>query len=101
VPATPSFPGDLQIGISAEPSRRWAVDSGLTMVLATAGLFLVAEPLAGQVIEPVLYGHHTGLSPVAIVNCSERGDRAGTEARTCPRHWVSRRNLPRQAEFAK
>ena len=37
------------------------------MVLATAALFLVAEPLAGQVIEPVLYGQHTGLSPVAIV----------------------------------
>jgi predicted PurR-regulated permease PerM len=44
-----------------------AVDPGWTMALATAGLFLVAEPLAGQVIEPVLYGHHTGLSPVAIV----------------------------------
>jgi predicted PurR-regulated permease PerM len=44
-----------------------AVDPGWIMVLATAGLFLVAEPLAGQVIEPVLYGHHTGLSPVAIV----------------------------------
>jgi hypothetical protein len=37
------------------------------MVLATAALFIVAEPLAGQVIEPVLYGHHTGLSPVAVV----------------------------------
>jgi hypothetical protein len=31
------------------------------------GLFAVAEPIAGQVIEPVLYGQHTGLSPVAIV----------------------------------
>ena len=27
----------------------------------------MAEPLAGHVIEPVLYGQHTGLSPVAIV----------------------------------
>lgn len=44
-----------------------AVDPGWTMVLATAALFIVAEPLAGQVIEPVLYGQHTGLSPVAIV----------------------------------
>src|SRR6185295_16120273 len=25
------------------------------------------EPIAGQVIEPLLYGQHTGLSPVAIV----------------------------------
>ena len=37
------------------------------MVLATAALFIVAEPLAGHVIEPVLYGQHTGLSPVAVV----------------------------------
>jgi predicted PurR-regulated permease PerM len=44
-----------------------AVDPGWTMVLATAGLFLVAEPIAGHAIEPLLYGQHTGLSPVAIV----------------------------------
>ena len=44
-----------------------AVDPGWTMVMATAGLFLLAEPIAGHVIEPLLYGQHTGLSPVAIV----------------------------------
>ena len=44
-----------------------AADPGWNTVLCTVGLFLVAEPIAGQVIEPVLYGHHTGLSPVAIV----------------------------------
>jgi predicted PurR-regulated permease PerM len=44
-----------------------AVDPGWTMLLWTAGLFLVAEPLVGQVIEPLVYGHSTGLSPVAIV----------------------------------
>ena len=44
-----------------------AVDPGWTMVLATAALFIVAEPLAGHVIEPLLFGQHTGLSPVAIV----------------------------------
>ena len=44
-----------------------AVDPGWTMVLATAALFILAEPFAGQIIEPVLYGQHTGLSPVAIV----------------------------------
>jgi predicted PurR-regulated permease PerM len=43
-----------------------AVDPGWTMVLATAALFIVAEPWR-QVIEPVLYGQHTGLSPVAVV----------------------------------
>lgn len=44
-----------------------AVDPGWTMVLAAAALFIVAEPLAGHVVEPVLYGQHTGLSPVAVV----------------------------------
>ena len=37
-----------------------AVDPGWSMVLATAALFLIAEPLAGHVIEPLLYGQHTG-----------------------------------------
>jgi predicted PurR-regulated permease PerM len=44
-----------------------AVDPGWGMVLATAALFIVAEPVAGHVIEPVLYGQHTGLSAVAVV----------------------------------
>jgi predicted PurR-regulated permease PerM len=44
-----------------------AVDPGWTMLLWTAGLFLVIEPLVGQVVEPLVYGRSTGLSPVAIV----------------------------------
>jgi hypothetical protein len=44
-----------------------AVDPGWSMVIATAALFIIAEPLAGHVIEPLLYGHNTGLSPVAVV----------------------------------
>jgi predicted PurR-regulated permease PerM len=44
-----------------------AVDPGWTMALAVAGLFLISEPIAGHVVEPLLYGQHTGLSPVAIV----------------------------------
>jgi predicted PurR-regulated permease PerM len=44
-----------------------AVDPGWTMLLWTAGLFLVIEPLIGQVIEPLAYSHSTGLSPVAVV----------------------------------
>ena len=44
-----------------------AADPGWTMVFLTVGLFVVAEPIAGQILEPVLYGQHTGLSPVAIV----------------------------------
>jgi predicted PurR-regulated permease PerM len=44
-----------------------AVDPGWSMLLWTVALFLVVEPLVGHVIEPVLYGHSTGLSPVAVV----------------------------------
>jgi len=33
----------------------------------TLALFLITEPLIGQVIEPLLYGHSTGLSPLAVV----------------------------------
>ncbi len=44
-----------------------AIDPGWTMVALTAGLFLITEPLAGHVVEPILYGQHTGLSPVAVV----------------------------------
>src|SRR6185295_2783570 len=44
-----------------------AVGEGWSMVLSTAALFLIVEPLAGHVVEPMLYGHSSGLSPVAIV----------------------------------
>jgi hypothetical protein len=44
-----------------------AVGEGWSMVLWTAALFLIAEPVAGHVVEPMLYGHSSGLSPVAIV----------------------------------
>ncbi len=42
-------------------------DPGWTMALLTAALFIVAEPAAGQIVEPVVYGQRTGLSPVAVV----------------------------------
>jgi predicted PurR-regulated permease PerM len=44
-----------------------AVDPGWTMLLWTAALFLAVEPIVGHVIEPMLYGHSTGLSPIAVV----------------------------------
>jgi hypothetical protein len=37
------------------------------MVILTATLFLTIEPLLGHLIEPLLYGHSSGLSPVALV----------------------------------
>ncbi|MGU3282489.1 AI-2E family transporter [Methylobacterium mesophilicum] len=53
--------GILPIALAA------AVDPGWSMVIATAALFLIAEPIFGQVIEPLLYGHSTGLSPFAVI----------------------------------
>lgn len=44
-----------------------AVGPGWTMVLWTAALFLIVEPIAGQVVEPLVYGHSAGLSPVAVI----------------------------------
>src|ERR1700730_15479559 len=44
-----------------------AVDSGWSMLLWTLALFLTVEPVVGHVIEPMVYGHSTGLSPVAVV----------------------------------
>ena len=44
-----------------------AVGSGWEMLLLTIVLFVVLELLAGQVLEPVIFGHSSGLSPVAII----------------------------------
>jgi predicted PurR-regulated permease PerM len=44
-----------------------AVDPSWSMLLWTLALFLVVEPILGHVIEPMVYGHSTGLSPVAVV----------------------------------
>ena len=44
-----------------------AVDPGWTLALTTLGLFVVVELIAGQLIEPQLYGHTTGLSPLSVV----------------------------------
>jgi predicted PurR-regulated permease PerM len=44
-----------------------AVDPGWSMVAETALLFLLLEGLMGQVVEPQLFGHTTGMSPLAII----------------------------------
>jgi predicted PurR-regulated permease PerM len=44
-----------------------AVGSGWQMLILTAALFVVLELLAGQIIEPLVFGHSSGLSPVAII----------------------------------
>jgi len=44
-----------------------SVDPGWSMALMTLALFLIGEPLMGHVVEPIVYGQSTGLSPFAVV----------------------------------
>jgi predicted PurR-regulated permease PerM len=44
-----------------------AVDPGWSLAISTLVLFAVVELTAGQVVEPNLYGHTTGLSPLSVV----------------------------------
>jgi predicted PurR-regulated permease PerM len=44
-----------------------AIDPGWSMALMTLGLFLAVEIIVAQTIEPKLYGHTTGLSPLSVV----------------------------------
>ena len=44
-----------------------AVDPGWGMALATLGLFVLVELIAAQLVEPQLYGHTTGLSPLSVI----------------------------------
>jgi predicted PurR-regulated permease PerM len=44
-----------------------AVDPGWSLMLWTAALFFVVEPVAAHVLEPLIYGRSTGLSPLAVV----------------------------------
>jgi hypothetical protein len=44
-----------------------AVAPGWTTFLLTFGLYLISETLMGQVVEPLVYGHGTGLSPIAVI----------------------------------
>jgi predicted PurR-regulated permease PerM len=45
----------------------FAFDPGWTAFLLTASVFAVAESITGQLIEPIVYGHSSGLSPTAVV----------------------------------
>jgi hypothetical protein len=55
------------IGAAFPLALALAVDPTWSMLLWTVALFLVVEPIVGHVIEPMVYGHSTGLSPVAVV----------------------------------
>jgi predicted PurR-regulated permease PerM len=45
----------------------FAFAPGWTAFVLTAGVFVVAESITGQLIEPIVYGHSSGLSPMAVV----------------------------------
>ncbi|MEP6918487.1 MAG: AI-2E family transporter [Acidobacteriota bacterium] len=44
-----------------------AIDPGWRLAIYVALLFMLIEPLTGYVVEPLLYGHSTGLSPLAVI----------------------------------
>lgn len=44
-----------------------AVDPGWGTLVWVAVLFAVSEMLMGQVVEPLVFGHSTGLSPIAVI----------------------------------
>ncbi len=44
-----------------------AVSPGWSTTIYVALLFAIVEPLTGYVVEPLLYGHSTGLSPTSVI----------------------------------
>jgi predicted PurR-regulated permease PerM len=52
---------------AAFPLALAAANPGWSMVVETGLLFLVLETAMGQVVEPRLFGHTTGMSPLAII----------------------------------
>jgi predicted PurR-regulated permease PerM len=44
-----------------------AVDPGWSLAIITLCLFVTVELIAGNLVEPQLYGHTTGLSPLSVV----------------------------------
>ena len=51
----------LPMGLAA------AIVPGWSLVLWTLALYLVVEGVTGQIVEPMVYGHSTGLSPFSVV----------------------------------
>jgi predicted PurR-regulated permease PerM len=44
-----------------------AVDPGWSLALSGLGVFILLDVVVGQLVEPHLYGHATGLSPLSVV----------------------------------
>jgi predicted PurR-regulated permease PerM len=45
----------------------FAVDPGWSLAAGTLGVFILLDIIVGQLLEPHLYGHATGLSPLSVV----------------------------------
>lgn len=59
--AGPWIAASLPVALSLAVFESW------TMPALTIGLFIVLEILSNNFMEPILYGHSTGISPVAII----------------------------------
>lgn len=44
-----------------------AVGADWSMMIEVAALFTIAEPIMGYIVEPMVYGRSTGLSPAAVI----------------------------------
>ncbi len=44
-----------------------AVDPGWSTLVMTAAFFMIGEPAMGYIVEPLVYGQSTGLSPFAVI----------------------------------
>ena len=59
----------LGVGIAAlfATALAFAVDPGWSLALCTLCAFILLDIVAAQLLEPHLYGHTTGLSPLSVV----------------------------------
>jgi predicted PurR-regulated permease PerM len=57
------------VGIAAlfATALAFAVDPGWSLAASTLGAFILLDTVAAQLLEPRLYGHATGLSPLSVV----------------------------------
>src|SRR5450755_4293663 len=44
-----------------------AIDPGWSLAVSTLGVFILLDIIVGQLVEPHLYGHATGVSPLSVV----------------------------------
>ncbi len=63
-----------------------AIDPGWTTFVLVLVLFVVGELAMGQVVEPLVFGHGTGVTPIAVIASHHFLDLAMGPARTAARH---------------